>query len=156
MHDWKYPFSSSYGAAFPKEGNSITILYDQGRPTYLPALSSNLDSNVYQLMGNTSRQYFLFDDSSWKFDRNLAFRHLCESQKYSKIYLYSKKHTDPTVTKFFVSNRVNGEMSGIESSESGLVLQQFRSTGATSNFCLRKNFDEVIDSIFQEAPGYSE
>jgi hypothetical protein len=156
MHDWKYPFSSSYGAAFPKEGNSITILYDQGRPTYLPALSSNLDANVYQLMGNTSRQYFLFDDSSWKFDRNLAFRHLCELQRYSKIYLYSKKHTDPTVTKFFVSNRVNAEMSGIESSESGLVLQQFRSTGVTSDFCIRKNFDEVIDSIFQEAPGYSE
>lgn len=156
MHDWKYPFSTSYGAAFPKEVKSVTILYDQGRPTYLPALVGNLDANVYQLMGNTSQHYFLFDDSSWKFDRNLAFRHLCESQKNSKIYLYSKKHTDPTVTQFFVSNRVDGEISGIESSESKLVLQQFKSTGATSDFCLRKNFDKVIDFIFQEAPGYSE
>ena len=156
MYDWKHPFSTSYSASFPKEADSITILYDQGRPTYLPALVGNLDANVYQLMGNTNRHYFLFDDSSWKFDRNLAFRHLCESRQYLKIYLFSKKQTDPTVAQFFLSNRVDGEVSGIESSESGMVLQQFKSVGGISDFCLRKNFDEVIDFIFREAPGYSE
>jgi len=155
-YDWKFPFSTTFGDTFQSSSNSVTVLYDGGRPTYLPALVNNPAANVYQLMGNTNRHFFLFDNSSWQFSKKLAFSDLCMSNKYQNIYLYSKIATNPNIHQFLVNDSGEFGNSGIESSESEIQLRLFKTDQGKSMFCTPKYFETILSSIYEQVPAYSE